>query len=147
MLSKVIFRSLSGKYFLDLVLSAVVLQDDQDSCISRIHFLIPKFQKFLYFRRNSTFSPSEKDLCCKISITDLTCFQLIRKFQHRSRQDRDPHSPFRHRNRGPRILTGKIDIADKSRLLKLRGDIFLKPVGQDQGLFRELLQMERCASF
>ena len=47
MLSKVIFRSLSGKYFLDLVLSAVVLQDDQDSCISRIHFLIPKFQKFL----------------------------------------------------------------------------------------------------
>ena len=29
MLSKVIFRSLSGKYFLDLVLSAVVLQDDQ----------------------------------------------------------------------------------------------------------------------
>ena len=28
MLSKVIFRSLSGKYFLDLVLSAVVLQDD-----------------------------------------------------------------------------------------------------------------------
>ena len=108
---------------------------------------VPKFQKFLYFRRNSTFSPSEKDLCCKISITDLTCFQLIRKFQHRSRQDRDPHSPFRHRDRGPCILTSKVDIADKSRLLKLRGDIFLKPVGQDQGLFRELLQMERCASF
>ena len=119
----------------------------QDSCIPRIHFSIPKFQKFLYFRRNPTFSPGEKNLCCKISITDLTCFQLIRKFQHRSRQDRDPHSPFRHRDRGPRILSGKIDIADKSRLLKLRGDIFLKPVGQDQGLFRELLQMQRCASF
>ena len=77
MLSKVIFRSLSEKYFLDLVLSAVVLQDDQDSCIPRIHFSIPKFQKFLYFRRNSTFSPGEKDLCCKIGITDLACFQLI----------------------------------------------------------------------
>ena len=138
---------ISENYSYNLPIEAAYKIILQDSCISRIHFLIPKFQKFLYFRRNSTFSPGEKDLCCKISITDLTCFQLIRKFQHRSRQDRDPHSPFRHRDRGPCIFTGKVDIADKSRFLKLRGDIFLKPVGQDQGLFRELLQMERCASF
>ena len=49
MLSKVIFRSLSGKYFLDLVLSAVVLQDDQDSCISTNTFLNSKISEIPVF--------------------------------------------------------------------------------------------------
>lgn len=48
MLSKVIFRSLSGKYFLDLVLSAVVLQDDQDSCFHE-YFLNSKISEIPVF--------------------------------------------------------------------------------------------------
>ena len=62
----------------------------QDSCIPRIHFSIPKFQKFLYFRRNPTFSPGEKNLCCKSASLTSHAFSLSEVPASKSAGSRSP---------------------------------------------------------